>query len=466
MTTHPSSDSGLQLSPAVEELLEQFDETSARPLSPEERRVELVGGLIFVAVATALALLVPWRGEADWPQIALLVGAYTLASRVRFAIGYGFTVPTQLVFIPMLMLAPAPLLPALVAVASILGNLPDWLRGRTPASRSLLAVGDSWHALGPALVLIVAGVPAGPPFSAWPIYAGAVVAQFLFDFAFSTLREWLWLRVPPKLQLGLWGWVGLVDVLLTPIGALAALAAATTPLAPIATLPLAALLAVFARERDARMRQALELSRAYRGTTLLLGDVLEADDEYTGVHSRTVVSLAVAVADEMGLDSRERRVVEFGALLHDVGKIAIPKELINKPGPLTPEEWLVVKTHTVAGQEMLDRVGGVFEKIGHVVRSSHERWDGGGYPDGLAGEEIPLASAIVACSDAFNAMTTDRPYRKGMPVEDALAELRSCAGSQFHPRVVDVLARVVERSLAPSDEATEPSPTGALARVS
>ncbi len=185
------------------------------------------------------------------------------------------------------------------------------------------------------------------------------------------------------------------------------------PLALLAVLPLAGLLAVFARERQRGIDNALELNRAYRGTTLLLGDMLEADDSYTGEHSRSVVGLALAVAEEMGLDDTRRRGVEFGALLHDVGKIAVPSEIINKPGPLTDAEWTVIKTHTIEGQRMLDRVGGVLSEVGRIVRSSHERWDGGGYPDGLRGEEIPLESAIVCAADAFNAMTTDRSYREG-----------------------------------------------------
>jgi putative nucleotidyltransferase with HDIG domain len=208
-------------------------------------------------------------------------------------------------------------------------------------------------------------------------------------------------------------------------------------------LPLGGLLAVFAAERGARVRQALELSRAYRGTTLLLSDVLDADDEYTGFHSRSVVSLSIAVADQLGLSSAERRNVEFGALLHDVGKIAVPKEIINKPGKLTEEEWLIVKTHTIEGQRMLDQVGGLLSEVGRIVRSSHEKWDGSGYPDGLAGEEIPVGAAIVSCCDAFNAMTTDRPYRAAVSLEEALAEVRSCAGSQFSPAVADALVRVL-----------------------
>jgi len=208
-------------------------------------------------------------------------------------------------------------------------------------------------------------------------------------------------------------------------------------------LPLAGLLLVFALERGARVRQAIELSRAYRGTTLLLSDVLEVDDEYTGLHSRSVVSLSVAVSDAMGLSSRQRRNVEFGALLHDVGKIAVPKEIINKPGPLSDDEWLVIKTHTIEGQRMLDRVGGLLSEVGRIVRSSHEKWDGSGYPDGLTGDQIPVESAIVSCCDAFNAMTTDRSYRTAMSIADAIEELQSNAGTQFSPAVVDTVVRVL-----------------------
>jgi putative nucleotidyltransferase with HDIG domain len=208
-------------------------------------------------------------------------------------------------------------------------------------------------------------------------------------------------------------------------------------------LPLLGLIAVFARERQARIEHAVELGRAYRGTTLLLSDVLEADDEYTGSHSWGVVTLALRVADAMGLDAHERRNVEFGALLHDIGKIAVPKEIINKPGKLTDDEWTVIKTHTVEGERMLQRVGGVLGEVGRIVRSSHERWDGGGYPDGLKGEEIPVEACIVSCCDAFDAMTTTRSYRQAMPLGKALSELEAGAGTQFSPRVAKVVIELV-----------------------
>ena len=187
------------------------------------------------------------------------------------------------------------------------------------------------------------------------------------------------------------------------------------------------LFATFARERQHRIDNALELSTAYRGTAMLLGDVIEADDEYTGSHSRDVVDLVVSVADKLGLEPRDRQRAEFAALLHDVGKVKIPPEIINKAGPLDDAEWALMKTHTIIGEQLLERIGGLLGEVGRIVRSCHERWDGTGYPDGLAGEEIPLAARIVCACDAWSAMTTDRSYRKARTDAEAAAELRASA---------------------------------------
>jgi len=194
------------------------------------------------------------------------------------------------------------------------------------------------------------------------------------------------------------------------------------------------------------LEQLVELNDAYQGTALLLGDVIEADDSYTGEHCKGVVRLALDVAGELGLDADERRNVEFGALLHDVGKIAVPKEIINKPGKLDEREWAIIKTHTLEGQKMLERVGGFMREVGEIVRSSHERWDGGGYPDGLSGDAIPLEARIVSACDAFNAMTTTRSYRQAMPLSAAVDELIDNAGAQFDPRVIEVLVRLLAGS--------------------
>jgi HD-GYP domain-containing protein (c-di-GMP phosphodiesterase class II) len=167
---------------------------------------------------------------------------------------------------------------------------------------------------------------------------------------------------------------------------------------------------------------------------------VEADDAYTGSHSRDVVTLVLGVCDRLGVTGRERRDAEFAALLHDVGKIKIPAEIINKPAKLTDEEFDLIKTHTLEGEKLLSQVGGLLGDVGRVIRSCHEDWDGTGYPDGIAGEDIPRVARIVRCCDAFSAMTTDRPYRKARPTREAIAELRRCSGTDFDPEVVEALA--------------------------
>ena len=150
------------------------------------------------------------------------------------------------------------------------------------------------------------------------------------------------------------------------------------------------------------------------------------------------------VCDRLGVTGAERRDAEFAALLHDVGKIKIPAEIINKPGKLTDEEFELIKTHTVEGEKLLAQVGGILGNVGRIVRSCHEDWDGTGYPDGLVGEDIPRVARIVRCCDAYSAMTTDRSYRKALPVEEAIAELRRCSGTDFDPAVVDALIATVQ----------------------
>jgi HD-GYP domain-containing protein (c-di-GMP phosphodiesterase class II) len=393
-------------------------------------------GVLFVAAAFALAAVagtVPSLLEA-----AVLVGVYAVVSRVAFEGVSGWALPTQLVLVPMLFVLPPAIVPLCVAAGLVAGQAPELLRRRMHPQRLSLLIGSASHALGPAIVLTVAG-PGPPSVHRWPIYALALATQFGADFVATSPWAYVSYGVGPAAYLRQMRWAVLVDVALAPVGLVVATVAIGRPAAVLMVLPLVGLLAFFAREREVRIDHALELSKAYRGTALLLGDVIEADDAYTGHHSRDVVELVLLVADRLGLEGPARRDAEFAALLHDVGKVKIPTEIINKPGPLDDDEFALMKTHTIEGEVMLDRVGGLLGHIGKIVRSCHERWDGAGYPDGLAEERIPLVARIVMCCDAFSAMTTTRSYRKAMSDEAAIEELIRCRGTQFDPRVVDAL---------------------------
>ena len=443
------------LPPDAEELLGEFRAKRARRLLPRELVGEAVAAAAFIAAAVVLALVAPWEPTFSWP-VALSLGAmYALASRVRFEVASCHTDATQLALVPALLVLPPAAVPLIAALGYIAGEAPEYLRGEKHPERVVVSIANSWYALGPAAVLALAGGIDG--LGDWPIFAAALAAQLVVDTALNGPREWFELGASPRSQLPGTIWTYTVDSLLSCVGFAAGLAALHEPYAFVLLLPLVALLWIFAGERQRRIDSALELSDAYRGTTMLLAELVESDDQYTGIHSHGVVELSLKVGKALDLDPRRRRALEFGALLHDVGKMAIPKEVINKPGPLDDDEWDLMKRHTILGQRMLDRVGGALREAGKVVRGSHERWDGTGYPDGLAGEEIPIESRIIACCDAFDAMTTDRAYRNALPISFAMEELRACAGRQFDPRVTEALLGLMER---------EPTVASELLRIS
>jgi hypothetical protein len=187
------------------------------------------------------------------------------------------------------------------------------------------------------------------------------------------------------------------------------------------------------RTADAR-RGALELARA----------TLAAQHGLTAGHSDEVGLLCEEIADELGIEGWERANLLAAAQLHDIGKVAVPDEILDKPGSLSDEEWQLVREHTPVGERIVMAVPEL-DEVATIVRHSHEHWDGSGYPDGLAGEEIPLASRVVLCVDAFHALRSDRPYRRGRSAQAAIAELRAHAGTQFDPVVVAALEAAAER---------------------
>jgi len=432
------------------------NEQRAKPMPTALRRSEALIAAAYLLAAVALPAFAGLEGKFSLPTAALYVLGMAVASQIRFDTGAGFTVPTQALFVPLLFAVPASLVPLLVPVALALGMLPRIVRGRVSASWLVTAVCNSWYAIGPAVVLVVSQDHS--PNGRWGILVLALLAQFACDIAAGAAR----VRLEGELTMGELvrelGPVYAVDAALALIGLAAALAAyaVRSQFVVLLIVPLFLILRSFSRERHERLEQMAELNDAYQGTALLLGDVVEADDAYTGEHCRSVVRLALDVARQLDLDADSVRNVEFAALLHDIGKIAIPNEIINKRGALDEREWEIIKTHTLEGQRMLERIGGFMREIGRIVRASHERWDGGGYPDGLRGQEIPIEARIVCACDAFNAMTTTRSYRSAMSVSEATAELERCAGSQFDPRVAECLLRVVARTLELSPEHETP----------
>ena len=187
-----------------------------------------------------------------------------------------------------------------------------------------------------------------------------------------------------------------------------------------------------------------KLEQTHIGVAEALAAALEAKDGYTAGHARWIAELGVEVGRELDLQEDELNDLRYGAIFHDIGKIAIPDAILNKAGPLTEVEFEQIKTHPIVGEQILAPVPFLAD-VRRIVRHDHERWDGTGYPDGLRGPQIPLGSRIVLVVDAFHAMISDRPYRSAMPVADAYEELRAHAGSQFDPAVVEALLAVLQR---------------------
>src|SRR5205823_2503824 len=207
----------------------------------------------------------------------------------------------------------------------------------------------------------------------------------------------------------------------------------------------------------ARSRELMDSYRRLEESSLeaieSLNATVDAKDPYTAGHSARVQRIALAVASELGVPSERLDAVRFGGLFHDIGKIAVPDSILTKPGKLDGEEFEAIRRHPADGAEIVSHFSRLHEAV-PLIRHHHERWDGDGYPDRLAGNAIPLEACVVGLADAWDAMTTDRPYRPAMSVEEAAAEVRSCRGTQFSPAVVDAFFDAFRRqsSLFEPDE--------------
>jgi putative nucleotidyltransferase with HDIG domain len=217
------------------------------------------------------------------------------------------------------------------------------------------------------------------------------------------------------------------------------------------------------KQRSAQLLDSYrELERSSLEAIETLNATVEAKDPYTAGHSARVHRIAVAIGVELGLDTGRLTTLGHAALFHDIGKLAVPDAVLTKPARLDPDEYELIKKHSEKGAEIVGRLGRLRTAV-PLIRHHHERWDGGGYPDGLAGEAIPVEAAVIGLADAWDAMTTDRPYHRALTLPEAHAEIRHGRGTQFSPEVVDAFFAVARRQpaeLAGDDAAAE---LGALA---
>jgi putative nucleotidyltransferase with HDIG domain len=182
---------------------------------------------------------------------------------------------------------------------------------------------------------------------------------------------------------------------------------------------------------------------SYFSTVKALARAIEVKDPFTYGHSEQVTEYALAIARRMEVSEAEMQSIKYAAALHDIGKIGIARKILDKPGALSEEEFVNVKTHSELGDSIIEPVA-FLKAPRSIIMHHHERYDGKGYPDGLAGEEIPLGARILAVADSFEAMMSDRPYRKALPAEDAVKELEANAGTQFDPTVVQAFIEVLK----------------------
>jgi putative nucleotidyltransferase with HDIG domain len=409
--------------------------------------------LLAVGTVTVVSAITAFRTpieSSDWLLLATLAVPATLTQLFAIQKPRHQVFHAALVFvIAGVLLLPAPLL----VLMCVLQHIPDWFRQRyrwyiqsfnicNYVLSSLAAVAAVDHVRASAFV--VGGLAACTTF--------VLVNRVL-------LAPMLWLArgLSPRQTRLFTGEDIWVDFSLTAMGvSLAALGEVERWMVPLALAPI---VLIYYLQRDGRrlerayetiqrqnesLHTANELLRERsRAAMEGLAATVDARDAYTAGHSRRVRSISLAIGEELGLTAEEMEVLEQAALLHDIGKIAIPDAILLKPGRLEPEEWKVMRSHAEEGARIIARLGFV-EPVVPVIRHHHERLDGSGYPDGLRGEEIPLLARIVHVADALDSMITTRVYRPRVDAVAAVAEIRSATGSQFCPAVVAAFERALD----------------------
>ncbi|TML27867.1 MAG: diguanylate cyclase [Actinobacteria bacterium] len=456
----------------------ETDEVGAWPL----RRVLALGGAV-AGLAVALWLLAPALGSARDVRLGVLLalvaanGAACLgaALRTRGRERVGWVRPDWRalldladVLISLAALAVVYLVPPVIdhahahhtsAAPAVAGMVLSTLAltcvflivstVRPRARPDLWLVAGGFGLGAGAAVLLLLTFPGRVPAQAWgalfPVAGALVASGALLRCGNPHARATRWPR--PRLPGLVVGYTLTATLLISLVVTRGAVPASVLPL----VVPL--LVIRYARGRlvdrenarllDVARNQEREVAAQYRASLVALGTALEARDGYTGGHGEETLALVRRVAERLGLSEAATAEAEAVALLHDIGKIGMPDEILRKPGPLDPRERAIMRRHPAIGERILRHVPGL-ESVARAVRHEHERWDGTGYPDGLAGESIPLASRITLVCDAYHAMTSVRPYRAALSHDDAAEELRDCAGRQFDPGVVGALLAAME----------------------
>lgn len=417
--------------------------TGPHALPAALRGYVLATALTGPAVAVALVLSDPpaWDLRVAVMAVALAVLAL-VAERFPLHLTHKTNVNVATVaYVAMILLLPVSL-PALlalvaVAIAQILRHVDREEGIFNTAQTGLYVAAGAWsyHALRDGLLAALPGAVAGvvalvlSAVAMHVVNTGLVAGAVSLQLQASAVRVWLRtfaLDLPAQ-------------VVLVIIGIVAAHLARAEPLALV--LPVLPMALVYHA-----LRQSVRLRRDTQAALATLVDIIELRDPYTAGHSRRVAALARELALRIGVTGEEADLVELAGQVHDLGKVAVDTDVLRKPGRLDEDEWQQVRFHPVHSADVVARFSAYDDEVVAMVRHHHERWDGKGYPDGLAGEEIPLGARILAVADTFDALTSDRPYRQGMAIEQALAILESGAGKQWDPHLVETfVAGVRER---------------------
>ena len=382
-------------------------------LTGAPRRIAAI--LLLALVLQMFSIRVYGRGSVSVSAIGILAGVYLLP------------------------LGAAVVIAALVAAA-------QWLRSRTELYKGVFDISNYAVSAAAASLVFQALDAWRTPAAIAAGLAYVVVNNGVLSLAMSFAENMSWRTV----WFERFHWARYHFALFGPLALAAAIAYREIgPLGLVAfTLP-PALMILSVREYLERTTAAVDeiraantkLRQAHRDTIAALSRSMEAKDVYTGGHTERVATVAVALARQLGYAGDELEAIEIGALLHDIGKIGVPESILRKDGPLDEEEWAIIRSHPLVSDYILADLD-LDPIVRQCARSSHERIDGAGYPDGLAGDEIPLPARIVFVADALDALTSDRPYRAGRPLIAALAEIEHNAGTQFCPDVVAALRRV------------------------